>query len=150
MSALELRPLQPADLPVLCQLLGELDEGPPVEPATAAATLAAMQAFPGYRCFVAERGETVVGTLSMLVFPVLSRHARREAIVDAVVVAHERRGQGIGRAMMAAALQLAADQGAYKLALSSNQRRTGAHDFYRALGFEQHGLSFSIATGIHP
>jgi len=34
--------------------------------------------------------------------------------------------------------------GCYKLALSSNLKREGAHQFYEALGFERHGYSFVI------
>jgi len=32
--------------------------------------------------------------------------------------------------------------GCYKLALSSNLKRAGAHRFYDSLGFERHGFSF--------
>ena len=52
----------------------------------------------------------------------------------------------MGRAMMSFAMRYAKDRGCYKLALSSNSARTGAHDFYRALGFSQHGISFCVDT----
>ena len=51
------------------------------------------------------------------------------AIVEDVVVAQDQQGRGIGRQMMAHALQQARDAGCYKLALSSNARRKGAHAF---------------------
>ena len=35
-------------------------------------------------------------------------------------------------------------KGCYKMMLSSNLRRTGAHAFYESLGFEKHGYSFRI------
>jgi GNAT superfamily N-acetyltransferase len=54
-------------------------------------------------------------------------------------------GEGIGSALMAAAMQRARVAGCYKLALSSNASRTAAHAFYERLGFNRHGLSFSIA-----
>ena len=34
--------------------------------------------------------------------------------------------------------------GCYKMALSSNLKREGAHAFYDSLGFERHGYSFVI------
>ena len=46
--------------------------------------------------------------------------------------------------MMKLAMKLAADAGCYKLALSSNGRRTAAHAFYESLGFARHGLSFAV------
>jgi ribosomal protein S18 acetylase RimI-like enzyme len=46
--------------------------------------------------------------------------------------------------MMTFALGYARERGCYKLTLSSNSGRPAAHAFYRALGFEQHGLSFHV------
>ena len=46
--------------------------------------------------------------------------------------------------MMEHARALAREAGAYKLALSSNLKRTRAHAFYDALGFQRHGISFVI------
>jgi GNAT superfamily N-acetyltransferase len=47
--------------------------------------------------------------------------------------------------MMQHAMQIAAEHGCYKLALTSNVRREGAHAFYDRLGFERHGVSFVVA-----
>jgi len=68
----------------------------------------------------------------------------KEAIAEAVVIRPACRGRGLGRAMMHAAMALAAEKGAYKLALSSNLRRLDAHRFYDGMGFTRHGVSFSI------
>ncbi len=54
------------------------------------------------------------------------------------------RGQGIRRAMMAHALEECRKAGCYKLALSTNVKRAGAHRFYESLGFERHGYSYAI------
>jgi GNAT superfamily N-acetyltransferase len=64
--------------------------------------------------------------------------------VEDVAVAPERQGQGIGRAMMEHALAECRKAGCYKLALSSNVKREGAHRFYESLGFERHGYSFAV------
>ncbi|MEO1404769.1 MAG: GNAT family N-acetyltransferase, partial [Cyanobacteria bacterium J06635_1] len=50
--------------------------------------------------------------------------------------------------LMQQAIQLCADRGCYKVQLSSNLRRTQAHDFYKSLGFQQHGWSFLLT--LHP
>lgn len=76
----------------------------------------------------------------------LAHSGMPSAIVEDVVVAPERQGQGIGRQLMAHALQQARVAGCYKLALSSNAKRQAAHAFYESLGFQRHGLSFVIET----
>ena len=73
---------------------------------------------------------------------------RSEAIVESVVVTHAARGTGVGTAMMHAAMRLAEEAGASKLALSSSARRLQAHRFYRQLGFTEHGTSFSIGLPV--
>lgn len=105
--------------------------------------------YPSYRLWVAcdpaQQG-AVVGSYALLVMHNLAHRGAPSAIVEDVVVAARRQGQGIGRQMMAHALERAREAGCYKLALSSNARRAGAHAFYESLGFARHGLSFVMET----
>lgn len=141
-----LRPVEEHELPLLATLIAELDGNTPSPVADIRATWQAMRRYPDYACYFAVRGDEVVGCLSMFVFPVLSHGLAHEAIVEAVVVRPGHRGRGLGRAMMQAAMAMAAEKGAYKLALSSNLRRLDAHRFYEGMGFTRHGYSFSIDT----
>lgn len=143
---LRLRPATEFELPLLAAILGEMDDGEPIPLDVLRARWRAMQRYPDYLCYFAEAGGTVVGTLSMIVFPVLSGAAGAEAVVESVVIRPPFRGCGYGRAMIREAIALAADKGAYKLALSSSLRREDAHRFYESLGFSRHGYSFSIDT----
>lgn len=103
--------------------------------------------YPSYRLFVAQdQTNAIVGTYALLVMQNLAHRGTPSAIAEDVVVSEAHQRQGIGRALMAHALQQARAAGCYKLALSSNARRTEAHTFYRSLGFAQHGLSFLIET----
>jgi GNAT superfamily N-acetyltransferase len=74
----------------------------------------------------------------------LAHQGTPSAIVEDVVVLEARQSQGVGRAMMAHAMAEARAAGCYKLMLSSNQKREGAHAFYASLGFQRHGFSFLI------
>jgi GNAT superfamily N-acetyltransferase len=67
-------------------------------------------------------------------------------VVEDVAVSPSHQGKGIGRAMMAHALEECRKAGCYKLALSSNLKRENAHQFYESLGFKRHGYSFVIET----
>jgi GNAT superfamily N-acetyltransferase len=145
-SAIVLRPVTEAELPLLTEILAELDGTAPFPVELVRAKWLEMQRFPDYVCHFAEAAGEIVGTLSLNVFPVLSGTMRSEAIAEAVVIRPQYRGRGLGRAMMRSAMALAAAKGAYKLALSSNLRRLDAHRFYEGMGFTRHGVSFSIDT----
>lgn len=149
MSAITLRPVTEAELPLLATILAEMDATTPFPVEVLRAKWQEMQGFPDYVAYFAELDGEIVGTLSINVFPVLSGDLRSEAIAEAVVVRPPFRGRGIGRAMMRAALELAAAKGAYKLALSSNLRRLDAHRFYEGMGFTRHGYSFSTEVASH-
>jgi GNAT superfamily N-acetyltransferase len=148
-SDIHLRPVTEPELPLLTEILAELDGNAPLPVDHVRETWLEMRRFPDYVCYFAEVGGEVVGTLSLNVFPVLSGAMHAEAIAEAVVIRPAFRGRGLGRAMMRAALDLAAQKGAYKLALSSNLRRLDAHRFYEGMGFTRHGYSFSTEVAYH-
>jgi GNAT superfamily N-acetyltransferase len=137
------------DVPTVVALLAEMDGEAPMSLALAARIFREMQRYPNYCCYLAFEGATPVATFSLLIFDTLAHRGAREALLDGVVVTAARRGQGIGRAMLAEAVQLAMDHGCYKLALSSNLKRTDAHRFYASLGFRQHGISLAVEWSLN-
>ncbi|MGO4154497.1 GNAT family N-acetyltransferase [Cupriavidus sp. YAF13] len=138
-----------AELLQVAALLSEMDNETPLPLQRMRALFAQLKAMPHYRCYLmrSAAGEAL-GTFCLLVFPVLAHDGRSEAIVESVVVTHAARGTGVGTAMMHAAMRLAEEAGASKLALSSSARRLQAHQFYRRLGFTEHGTSFSIGLPV--
>jgi len=141
---LEIRKIRRKDLAVLVELMAGLDGEAPSGLAHAQRVFREMSCYRSYAGYLACMNGEPVGTFSLLVFPTLAHGGAFEALVEAVVVAPEWRGRGIGGAMMAEAMRLAAEAGCYKLMLSSNLKREDAHRFYRSLGFRQHGVSFCI------
>jgi GNAT superfamily N-acetyltransferase len=132
------------ELPAVIALLATMDGEAPMPLDRARDIYREMGRYPSYGCYIALVDGKTVGTFTLLIVTALVHGGAREAIVDAVVVAPEWRGQGIGAAMMREAQRLAAQAGCYKLALSSNLKRDDAHRFYRSLGFRQHGVSFCV------
>jgi GNAT superfamily N-acetyltransferase len=65
-------------------------------------------------------------------------------MVENVVVDAAERGSGLGELLMRHALEEARRAGCYKLALTSNKRRAGAHRFYQRLGFHASHEGFRI------
>lgn len=147
-NLLTLREVQGSDeeLLHLSALLATMDDEAPLPLATMHERFAAMRRYPDYRCYLmVDQNDVPLGTFSLLVFPVMVHDGRPEALLEAVVVAPAARGHGIGKRMMREAMRLAREAGASKMALSSNARRLQAHQFYRQLGFVEHGISFSTA-----
>lgn len=135
------------DLPDVLALYAQpgLDDGEVLTPEQAREVFAQFARYPSYRLFVAcDASGRVLGSYALLVMHNLAHRGTPSAIVEDVVVDQRYRSQGIGRRMMEQARTLAREAGAYKLALSSNQKRTRAHAFYDSLGFQRHGISFVI------
>jgi GNAT superfamily N-acetyltransferase len=97
-----------------------------------------------HRLFVARVDGATVGTFALLVMPNLGHGGTAAGVLEDLVVAAPWRGRGIGEALVGAAIDLCRQKGCYKLTLSSDLRRAGAHAFYDRLGFERHGFSFRI------
>jgi GNAT superfamily N-acetyltransferase len=119
----------------------------PFSPAEAERIYARMKLYPNYTLYVAEIENEIVGTFALLILDNLAHGGAPSGIVEDVVVHAQRRGHGIGKAMMQFAMDQCAKAGCYKLALSSSLIRHPAHDFYRSLGFQQHGYSFLVELG---
>jgi ribosomal protein S18 acetylase RimI-like enzyme len=134
------------DLPAVLALYAQpgLDDGATLALNQARAVLSEFARYPNYRLFVACDGRDVVASYALLVMHNLAHCGEPSAVVEDVVVTHQRRSQGIGRQLMVHAMTEAARAGCYKLALSSNGKRHAAHAFYEGLGFERHGLSFVV------
>lgn len=105
-----------------------------------------MQRIPDYGLHVAELDQAIIGTFALLIMPNLGHRGSCSGVLEDLVVAQAHQRRGIGTFLNGEALRRSEAKGCYKLTLSSNLHRTGAHAFYEHLGFTRHGYSFSIAT----
>ena len=133
---LAIRPARPADAAAIAALLAETRF--PADEADVAARLPALKKEP---VLVAERG-AVIGFLTWHVTPVLHRPAPVGRITMLEVAADERR-RGVGRALVEAACERFRAKGCGLVEVTSNADLTGAHNFYRALGFERTSYRFA-------
>jgi ribosomal protein S18 acetylase RimI-like enzyme len=138
-----LRPASEADLPAVLELYRTALEDPKTLSLEAATALfRKMQSYPDYTLYVAETEAGLVGTFALLVMDNLGHFGTPSGVVEDVAVRPDQQGKGIGKKMMDFALDRCREKGCYKMALSSNLRRTDAHRFYESLGFRKHGFSF--------
>lgn len=138
-----------SDAPALMDLHAQIgqDDGSVLPIGEVEALIERIGTYPDYQIRVAEIDGAVVGTYALLVMDNLAHRGAPSAIVEDVVVDGNRRGRGIGAAMMREAMSIARSRGCYKLVLNSNRLRHDAHRFYRNLGFERHGVSFHVTPG---
>jgi GNAT superfamily N-acetyltransferase len=137
-----LRSAKEADVPAVVGLLaadqlGETRDGVR-DKADLAAYVAAFRridADPAHLLVVAERDGQIVGTFQLSFLPGLARRGALRAQIEAVRVAADQRGSGLGAAMMRWAIDEARRRGCALVQLTSDKKRTGAHRFYADLGF---------------
>ena len=129
-----------ADAEAIAVLLGEL--GYPATTEEAAVRLAALQKIKDNVAIVAEDEGRVLGVATVDELTVL--HASgKVAQLSMLVVASSARRTGVGRALVEAAEAWARYRGCVRMVVTSNERRTDAHAFYRRLGWEHTGRRFS-------
>jgi ribosomal protein S18 acetylase RimI-like enzyme len=95
--------------------------------------LAGILACPANTVLVARRDGEIVGTLTLVVFPIPSGLRAR---IEDVVVDEAARGRGVGAALTLEALRLAREHGARTVDLASRPSREAANRLYQRLGFQ--------------
>lgn len=143
----EIRPAGRDDLQDILDLYSqpEMDAGAVLTREGAEAVFKRIQGYPDYGIYVARVDGETVGTFALLIMDNLGHLGAPSGIVEQVCVAPPWQGRGVGTAMMEFAMAAARRAGCYKLTLSSDLKRKGAHRFYEGLGFSRHGFSF-VAT----
>ena len=93
---------------------------------------------------LAQDGEEVVATCKLIVVPNLTRSQRPFGLIENVVSAQARRGQGFGKAVVRAAIEHAWSAGCYKVMLMTGRTDPAVLAFYEACGFQRGKTAFQI------
>jgi ribosomal protein S18 acetylase RimI-like enzyme len=146
MPALTIRAATEQDIPAILNLYreGGIDGGISFTVEEAVAHFALLKRYPYFKVFLAELNEAIVGTYELAILDNMAKRGQKAGVVEAVAVHPESQGHGVGRAMMLHALEQCRLADCYKMTLSSNLKREGAHSFYDSLGFKRHGYSFQM------
>jgi GNAT superfamily N-acetyltransferase len=131
-----------SDVPAILELLADDEvsrarDGAISEAGDAAhwAAFDAIDADPRNELIVVEEDGVPVGTFQLTFTPSLSRGGSERMTIEAVRVRSDRRGGGVGRQMMAWALDRGRERGCRLAQLTTDKRRADAHRFYESLGF---------------
>lgn len=129
----EIRPAERADAPAVTTLLHELGY-PSNTGEEVTGRLARWSERDDLLVLVAVAGHRVVGVAALAVVPFFERPGCWGRVV-ALVVDADVRGSGIGRRLLAATERAALSRGCVRMEISSSRHRSGAHAFYRSLGY---------------
>ena len=144
MSKLEINLASKKDLTVLNGLYADMNNKPLMSENEIIEIWQQIEKVPDYFIYLAYLNNKAIGTFSLLFMPTMMHpDFHKSAILDSVTILSSYRGQGYGKQMMQKALKISADARCYKVTLSSNIKRDRTHKFYKSLGFQQHGWSFS-------
>ena len=138
MSTITIRDATVEDAAGLAPLLAAL--GYPAPPETIARRLAELhQTDPTGRTLVAEVETVLHGFVTLHVTPVLHR-ATSVGRITGIAVHPAARGSGIGRRLVEAAEAHFRRLGLGRVEVTSGDSHRPAHEFYRYLGYEEHGV----------
>lgn len=135
------------DLPAIVALLADDALGATREVALGnhyAAAFDRIDADPNQLLAVADRDGQVVGTLQLTFTQGLSRGGAIRGQIEAVRIASDLRGQGIGQQMIEWAVATCRTRGCSMVQLTTDKTRVDAHRFYDRLGFEQSHLGYKM------
>jgi GNAT superfamily N-acetyltransferase len=99
---------------------------------------------------VAEFDGAVVGVCQVLLLQHLQHAGGKVAEVESVHVDDAHRRNGVGASLVDAAIRWAADQGCYRVQLTSHEDRGDAHRFYAAQGFVPSHVGFKLMLDDEP
>ena len=146
-SAPRLRAARRADLPVIMamladDILGRDREGGADE--VVAAAFAEIERDPNSTIWVIERDGQVIGCAQLTCIAGLSQRGMKRGLIEAVRIASEARGGGLGRWFVGGLIGKARAAGCGVVQLTSDKRRTDAHRFYENLGFARSHEGFKL------
>ena len=93
---------------------------------------------------VVDDGTAIVGTLQLTFIAGLARGGLKRGLIEAVRIASDRRGEKIGEAMIAWAVEKCRREGCGIVQLTTDKSRTAAHRFYDRLGFEPSHIGYKM------
>jgi len=128
-----------ADIPVLCDLLALLfaqeHEFAPDREAQTRGLGAIIDDPTAGAIFLARQGSQGIGMVNLL-YNISTALGARVAVLEDLVVSPEARGAGVGKALLAHAIDFARSAGCRRITLLTDHDNTRAQQLYAAHGFE--------------
>ena len=124
------------DYVAIVSLMAELNECEPELTDENRAIFDRILASSEFRLLVADVDGVAVGTCYLNVIPNISNGGPAYAVIENVVTRDSVRRKGVGRSLLDRAVEMAFEEGCYKVMLLSGRTNPGVHEFYRRCGFD--------------
>ena len=139
----KIRPASLNELPAVLALYRQLNPDDPVLDLAAAERAWSALLTSGFvTTFVADVAGRLVSSCTLAIVPNLSRGARPYGVIENVVTDIAHRRQGMGRAVLHAALENAWNADCYKVLLASGSKRESTLRFYEDAGFKRDAKTY--------
>jgi len=131
------------DLPEVLNLYRHLHpHDPQLETAAAERVWSTLLASSFMTVIVAQAAELLVSSCTLAIVPNLSRGGRSYGVIENVVTHAEYRRLGLGRRVLAHALDVAWQADCYKVLLATGSKRETTLGFYEGAGFHRGGKTY--------
>ncbi|MFK0691861.1 GNAT family N-acetyltransferase [Mesorhizobium sp. IMUNJ 23033] len=105
---------------------------------------AAVDADPNQFLAVMTEGSRIIGTLQITYLAGLSLQGALRGQIEAVRIADDRRGTGLGQRLLEWAVEECRQRGCRLVQLTTNKSRQDAHRFYDRLGFKASHIGYKL------
>jgi GNAT superfamily N-acetyltransferase len=145
---MEIRRIEESELHELLSLYQYLHESddPLPEPAVVRAVWDEIQSDANQRYFGGYVDGRLVSSCVLSIIPNLTRGCRPYGVVENVVTHADYRRQGLGKAVLKAALSFAWGRNCYKAMLFTGRKSEAVFRFYESAGFDRHAKQAFLAT----
>lgn len=131
------------ELPAVLNLYRHLHpHDPELDTATAERVWSTLLASSFVTVIIAEIADQLVASCTLAIVPNLSRGGRSYGVIENVVTHADYRRRGLGRWVLAHALDLAWQADCYKVSLATGSKRETTLRFYEEAGFQRDGKTY--------
>ena len=95
------------------------------------------------KIILAQLDAEIIAMISIIFLPRLNRNYL-ELYIPELIVREEFQNQGVGKKIIHSCISIAKEKKCHRIRLESGNQRKESHIFYKKLGFEQSGLSFTM------
>lgn len=144
---MQIRELCQTDLQELLALYAHLHEVDDPMPSLAhvESVWAELLSSPYFRYFGVTLDGQLVASCNLTVIPNLTRACRPYGLIENVVTHRAYRNRGLGKAVLARAVEVAWEQNCYKVMLMTGRKDEATLRFYQSAGFDPEGKQAFIA-----